>query len=59
MAYIPFVETRDATSRGNEMVKAIVAVVVFAAYRVRIACTRSNAERFRLACELDRRLAKL
>jgi len=41
------------------MVRAIVAVVVFVTYRVRIACTRNNAKRFRLVCELDKRLAKM
>lgn len=41
------------------MLKAIIAVVIFVTYRVRIACTRSNAKRFKLVCELDRRLAKV
>lgn len=41
------------------MVKAIVGVVIFAAYQVRMALTKNPAKRFKLACELDRRLGKV
>jgi hypothetical protein len=45
--------------RETKMVKAIVAVVVYATYRVRAAVTKSRAERFRLWSECDKTLARL
>lgn len=41
------------------MFKAIIAVAIFVTYRVRIAATSNPARKYKLVCELDRRLAKV
>lgn len=41
------------------MFRAIIAVAVFVTYQVRMACTKNTAKRFKLACDLDRRLGKV
>lgn len=41
------------------MFKAIIAVTIFVAFQVRMACTSDRAKKYRLACELDRRLGKV
>lgn len=41
------------------MFKAIMAVVIFTSFQVRMALTKNPAKKFKLACELDRRLGKV
>lgn len=54
------VEANESEWHKQEMnmVNAIVALAIYATYRVRVVLTKSRAKRFRLYCECERALAR-